>query len=72
MNIKKYIRYLFIGMLVYILGLFIVGISSNFFASNNIEHSYYYGIIFSNLLLSSILVIVSIIIIKEIKKISNR
>lgn len=55
------------GVGTFIIGFFIISYASNFFASGNVEHSYYYSITFSILFLAAIVVISASEILKAIK-----
>lgn len=57
-----------LGAGIYILGFILVSLCSNFFAGNNVEHSYYYGIIFSILYLATIVGISTDLILKKVEK----
>lgn len=60
-----------IGVSIYILGFILVVFSSSIINSGNAEYSYYYGIIFSILYLSSIVGISTSIILRELKRIKG-
>lgn len=64
---NKIIKYILIGISIYVLGFFITILSANFFAKE-IFYSYLYGILFSILFLASVVGVSTAIIINEIRK----
>lgn len=64
---NKIIKYILIGIGIYVLGFLIATSCSNFF-TNEILYSYLYGIFFAILFLASVVGVSTAIILNEIRK----